>query len=259
MTQIDQNASRRYWNENLDPQNLGEESAARDLDLEWAFYASDEQRFAESRMPPLRGARCLELGGGLGTHALWLASKGAIVTVVDFSPQRLAALMQTAQKHNLHNNIRVAVCAAEALPFAAERFDMVYTKSVLIHTILPVALVESRRILSVGGRAIFLEPLGANPFAALYRKLFAPKEWQSITRYFDAESAAEVEKAFPGAEARPFYFFGFSAFVWQFKWPRIGLFRFSQALTRLIDRPLFTLIPPLRKLAWFWVFVGQKK
>ena len=89
MPQIDQHASRQYWNENLDPQNLGGKSAGRDLEREWAFYASDEQRFAESRMPPLNSSRCLELGGGLGTHALWLASKGATVTVVESLPGEL--------------------------------------------------------------------------------------------------------------------------------------------------------------------------
>jgi SAM-dependent methyltransferase len=258
MPNLDQKASQRYWDTNLDPQNLQCKSLERDLELEWKFYSSDEQRFATRHMPPLEGKACLELGGGMGTHALWLASKGAVVTVVDFSPQRLIALMKVARKHDLHNNIRVAVCMIEALPFHADQFDLVYTKSVLIHSVLPNALIEARRVLNIGGRAIFIEPLNRNPFAILYRRFFAPAEWQSITRYLDSESISEIKEVFPDIEIRAFYFFGFAAFIWQFKWPNLMLFRCGQTLTRLVDRPLFTLLPSLQNFAWFKVFVGQK-
>ncbi|MCX7011759.1 MAG: class I SAM-dependent methyltransferase [Candidatus Sumerlaeota bacterium] len=255
------NKAQAYWERNLDPRNLGVRGGPeRDLAREWAFYDSDEQRFAASRMPPLRGALCLEIGAGLGTHALWLANQGACVAVLDYSAARLAAVLREARRLGVSDRILPMQAAAEALPFAANRFDLVYTKSVLIHTHLPEALAEARRVLKPeAGRAIFLEPQDRNPFAVLYRRLFAPKEWQGITRYFDEWSAGEVERAFPGAETRDFYLFGFLAFVWQFKWPVLSLFRWSLALARLIDRPLLTLAPALRKYAWFRVFVGKKE
>lgn len=258
MKQIDQKACREYWEKNLDPQNLKDTTQARDLALEWELYNSDEQRFAQSRMPRLPGSRCLELGGGLGTHAIFLAQKGATVYVVDFSRPRLDVLSRLARELGLAERILCFNAAAESLPFPDDFFDLVYTKSVLIHTQLTPALKESRRILKRGGRAIFVEPSRQNPFAVLYRRLFAPKEWASFTRYFDAESAAEVLRVYPGAEVKFFYIFGFLAFIWNFKWPCLPLFKISLALSRLIDRPLLALCPALRKLGWFYVFVGTK-
>ena len=255
------NKAQAYWERNLDPRNLGaRRGPGRDLSREWAFYDSDEQRFAASRMPPLRGALCLEIGAGLGTHALWLARQGARVAVLDFSAARLGAVMREAGRMGLGERVVAIQAAAEALPFAADRFDLVYTKSVLIHTRLPEALGEARQVLKPGvGRAIFLEPQDRNPFAVLYRRLFAPKEWQGITRYFDERSAAEVARAFPGAETRDFFLFGFLAFVWQFQWPILPLFRWSLIIARLIDRPLLMMAPALGKHAWFRVFVGEKR
>jgi SAM-dependent methyltransferase len=256
--ELNQDDSRRYWDGNLDPQNLGAGSGLGDLERQWAFYRSDEQRFAESHMPPLEGARCLELGAGLGVHALWLAHNGARVIAVDFSPRRLKALAEEARRHGLAERIHCVAAAAEALPIESGRLDLVYSKAVLIHTRLGEALDEARRVLRDGGHAVFLEPCGGNPFAALYRRVFAPKAWRRITRYFDEESAAEVRRAFPGAERRSFYLLGFLAFVWQFAWPRPGLFRACLALARCLDRPLLALAPSLGRYAWFWVFAGRK-
>ncbi len=256
---MDQQASRRYWESNLDPQNLGSARARRDLRREWAFYFSDEQRFACSRMPPLRGALCLEIGAGLGAHALWLAAQGAEVVVLDFSGARLAALRRDAREAGLADRLRCVQGAAEALPFPPGAFDLIYTKSTLIHTRLAEALAEANRALAPAGRAIFVEPLDSNPFANLYRRFFAPQEWKRITRYFDQDAIRAVESAFGAVESRPFYWLGFFSFVWQFGWPCLALFRSGQTILRLVDGLLFRLIPPLRRRAWFQVFVCRRK
>jgi SAM-dependent methyltransferase len=258
MKEIDQEASREYWDSNLDPKNVGTDVLPRDLDREIEFYSSDEQKFAIENMPKLDGARCLEIGGGLGTHSLWLAQQGAHVVVIDFSINRLRDLQQQARLLGLDDKVQCIRAAAEQLPLPSNAFDLVYTKSVLIHTLLRPALTESWRVLRAGGRAIFVEPRLRNPFVRLYRRFIAPKEWDSIVRYFGDEETAEVSAVFPDLITKDFYLFGFFAFVWNYKWPQLPLFKLSLALFRLIDTPLLK-VPPFKKYAWFNVFVGIKK
>ncbi len=256
---LDQAASRRHWDENLDPQNLGAQVAGRNLRLEWDFYDSDEALWAEQQLPARPGGVFLELGAGLGTHALRLAVEGATVIAIDFSFARLKALRATAAQLGVADRLHCVQCAAEHLPFLDTQFSAIYTKSVLIHTRLPEALAEARRILRSGGKAVFIEPFGANPFAAFVRNVFAPQEWKAFTRYFDAWSAGEVARVFPRLQSRPYFLFGFLAFLWQYQWPHYRLFRFSLAITRWLDRIAFACIPPARRLAWFWVFAGEKE
>lgn len=257
---LDQKASRQHWDENLDPQNLQAEAGARDLQTEWEFYTSDEALFAQSHFPPLKNAICVELGAGLGTHAVWMAQQGATVIAVDFSRSRLLALQVFAQRLGLQDRIHCLNCAAEAMPLNTGCADVVYTKSVLIHTRLPEALAECRRILTPkNGKAIFMEPCGKNPFAAFVRRFFAPQEWKAFTRYFDEWSADQVENAFPGAIRKPYFLLGFLPFVFQFHWSNLRLFKLGLAIIRPLDRLAFMLIPPLRRWAWFNVFVGTKR
>ena len=185
--------------------------------------------------------------------------KGATVIAVDFSFSRLKALRETAMHMGIAARIHCVQCAAEHLPFQDNQLHAIYTKSVLIHTRLPEALAESRRVLRPGGKAVFIEPFGANPFAGFVRRVFAPQEWKAFTRYFDAWSMNEVEKVYPKHARRPFFLFGFLAFLWQYQWPRFRLFRLFLGATRWMDRAVFAVIPPARRLAWFWVFAGEKK
>lgn len=256
--QLDQAASRRHWDQCLDPQNLGQAPTQRDFAREWAFYTSDEARFAIAHLPRLEGALCLELGAGLGTYVVWMALQGAHVVAVDFSMERLKALRQFARQMGVEERVHCLQCAAEHLPLAGECCDTVYTKSVLIHTRLDEALHEARRVLAPQGRAIFIEPLGHNPFAAFVRQVFAPQAWKAFTRYFDEAAAAEVARVFPGVRRKAFYLVGFVPFIWQFHWRRLGIFRLGLALARPVDAALFGLIAPLRRLAWFNVFVARK-
>ncbi len=255
---IDQQASRRHWDQHLDPQNLRKDVQKRDYQAEWDFYFSDEARFALKHFPPLNGAHCLELGAGLGTFALYLATRGATVIATDFSFERLRALNDSARELGVQDRIRCVQCAAEHLPVKGDQCNVAFTKSVLIHTRLPEALAEVRRVLAPDGKAIFMEPFGANPFAALVRRFFAPQEWKAFTRYFDEWSAGEIEKVFPATIRRPFYLFGFLAFIWQFHWPHLLLFKGFLTITRPLDRLLFAIFRPFHRFAWFNVFVSRK-
>jgi len=258
------NSQRSYWETNLDPGNLGKPLSLERFDLneELEFYFSPEQRYALDKMwgkEGLRGKRVLEIGCGMGVFALFLARQEAEVYVVDLARERLSFLRKKARLLGLSKRIHIFCATAERLPFPSIVFDIVYTKSVLIHTELNEAAHESERVLKPGGRAVFIEPMKSNPFAALYRKFLGPKEWKTITTYFDRDRLILLGRPFAKSRVRFFYLFSFLAFFWQFGWKNRRLFRFFTGAMNTLDGFLFRLIPPLRRMAWFAVVTADKR
>jgi SAM-dependent methyltransferase len=85
------------------------------------FFLSAYQRFVH---PSYRNAgMALDLAGGLGRHALWLANRNWRVTVVDVSSVAIEKLSQAADQLNLTLSL-LAKDAAE-YDFVPERFDLI--------------------------------------------------------------------------------------------------------------------------------------
>ncbi len=99
-----------------------------------------------------RGARtALDLGCGVGRHALLLAEQGLAVEAVDGSAAGLAVVRATAQARGVQLSVRQAT--ADALPFDDCSFDFVLSWNVIHHgTMGDVArrLAEIWRVLKPG-------------------------------------------------------------------------------------------------------------
>src|ERR1035438_9884717 len=63
------------------------------------FFVSSYERVVEGRFP--MGGRALDLAGGLGRHAIWLAARGWHVSVVDISEVAIGKLRQEVKQHGL--------------------------------------------------------------------------------------------------------------------------------------------------------------
>lgn len=96
-------------------------------------------------LPPLAGARLLELGAGTGKQTPGLLDRGAQVFSTDRGPQMLARL----RAH--HPEVPVAVARAEQLPFADASFDGVCGAQMWHWVDAPVAAREVARVLRPGG------------------------------------------------------------------------------------------------------------
>jgi SAM-dependent methyltransferase len=203
----------------------------------------------------------LALGGGSALEAILLARQDAHVVICDISVNRLREARRILIQAGLADRVDLIACKAESLPLLDESVSQAFTKSVLIHTDLPLAASEVERILKPYGRAAFIEPMQRNPFVNAYRLLAAPKIWQHITTYFGAKEIGTVRRAFHGSICHnvPVSFLGFLSELFHFGWANLTLRNLSAALLDSADRLLFKTLPMTRRYAWFVVICISKR
>ena len=85
------------------------------------FFISAYEQFVDQSFPSAGTA--LDLAGGLGRHALWLASRNWRVTVVDLSDVAIGKLSKAALK--LKVNLDLLVGDAAEYKFERARFDVI--------------------------------------------------------------------------------------------------------------------------------------
>jgi SAM-dependent methyltransferase len=85
------------------------------------FFISAYQTFVDQSFPDAGAA--LDLAGGLGRHALWLANRRWQVSVVDISDVAIGKLTQTARELNVKLDLLVGDAAE--YKFEPTRFDLI--------------------------------------------------------------------------------------------------------------------------------------
>jgi ubiquinone/menaquinone biosynthesis C-methylase UbiE len=112
-----------------------------------------------------RPARVLDLGCGGGHVAYLAANFAAEVIACDVTQAMLAVVRETAAARNLAN-LHTELAAAEALPFADGRFDLVLCRYSAHHWAdLDAGLREAHRVLADGGAALFVDTIAPSEAA----------------------------------------------------------------------------------------------
>jgi 2-polyprenyl-3-methyl-5-hydroxy-6-metoxy-1,4-benzoquinol methylase len=107
----------------------------------------------------LHGMKALDIGCGIGQHAIRLARRGCSVVAADFSEDRVAAAKKNIELQGFGSRIIVCKEDLEAgLSFAEGTFDIVLCWGVLMHIPQVVrAIRELVRVTRPGGRILVYE------------------------------------------------------------------------------------------------------
>ncbi|GII23764.1 class I SAM-dependent methyltransferase [Planosporangium mesophilum] len=152
----------------------------------------DEFTFSQlSRLAPLTGRRCLELGAGAGTVASWLAGQvgpAGHVLATDLDPRYLPSdAGYSVLRHDLRND-----------PVPGGPWDLIHARLVLVH--LPERREILKRLvaaLAPGGH------LAVADWATTHRRLVLATPDPEATALVDAYHDALVTQVFPGRGADP--------------------------------------------------------
>jgi SAM-dependent methyltransferase len=197
------------------------------------------------------GKRILEYGCGAESQfATWEAC-GAIVTGIDISAEAVRLSRELAAAKSSKANFEVM--NAEDLKFAGGSFDLVVGTGILHHLDLGKSYAEIRRVLAVGGTAVFFEPMGHNPAIKLYRHMTpsirTPDEHPLLM------SDVLWAKQYFGEVQAKFYVLTTLIAVPFRSW-RIG--RTINQILLDSDRLLLTVFPFLRRYCWIVVLELKK-
>lgn len=115
-------------------------------------------------LAPAAGERILDIGGGIGGPARWIAAQsGAHVTSLDLTPEFCRAAEALNAATGLADRVTVVEGSALDLPFPAASFDRAYSENVAMNLPdKPRFYAEAFRVLKPGGVFAFSH-YGAGP------------------------------------------------------------------------------------------------
>lgn len=201
--------------------------------------------YFEQRLTQLAaGTDVLEIGCGNGAHALDLSKTARSVTGIDISDVAVEIGEKKSREAGVENAHFITM-DAEQLQFPDSSFGLICGVGILHHLDLQHAYSELARTLTPGGRAVFLEPLGYNPFINLFRRLTpsirTPDEHPLLRADLDL-----AKRYFRSVEIRYYYL----TTLLTVPVSRTPIGKPLVSVANAIDRALFAAIPPVKNYAW---------
>jgi SAM-dependent methyltransferase len=193
------------------------------------------------------GHDVLEIGCGRGSVASLLGS-AVNFTAIDISDVAVQQTAEVCREAGIAGSY--LLMNAEETAFADDSFDLICGTGILHHLNLTKACAEIRRILRPGGSAVFIEPLGHNPFINLFRKL-TPRIRSADEHPLLSKDLDDIRAQFPQLELRYFCLTSLAAVPFR-KWK---IFPAVKNSLQRADDLLFRMIPGSGRYAWMMVMI----
>ncbi len=193
--------------------------------------------------------KLLDFGSGPGLNSLLFRKIGYNVTGVDISPNNVKTAKNLSEKYNL--DIHFIEGTTENTGLNPQLFDLIVGVDILHHIDIEKSLLECKKLLKPGGRAIFREPLSIKGLDDIRNtklvQFFFPKEMSFELHITDdekkltTEDLETIKKVFPKTSISSFFLFArFDRFFRKGSDPRVSFLE-------KFDHFLFKKFPSLQK------------
>jgi ubiquinone/menaquinone biosynthesis C-methylase UbiE len=209
-----------------------------------------------AEMGDLSGKRVVEFGCGTGWFTRKLAQKGAYVWAFDISDEAVKRVTALVKGSEIEGRVRVDRMEGEKLSYDSNMFDCVTGIAVLHHLDLRESLKEIKRVLKVGGKAYFVEPLGHNPLLNLYRNR-TPHLRSKDEMPLRFEQFPVIYSTFSRFEHKEYYLTSLFALFWYFIGLN-GLVLKTRDILNKLDQTILSVLPPLNKYCWYTLLIMEK-
>jgi ubiquinone/menaquinone biosynthesis C-methylase UbiE len=186
--------------------------------------------------------KLLEYGCGSGNASEQWMKQGAQLTGIDISPEGIKKAKQ--KNSNSEYKAEYFVMNAEKTDFENNSFDIIVGTGIIHHLDLINSYQELRRVLKDDGHAVFIEPLGHNPFINLYRAL-TPQMRTEDEHPLKMKDIKLLKKYFSYVQVEYFSLFTFFAVPFR----NMAMFNSIYTFFKYIDKIVLN-IPFLKRYAW---------
>jgi ubiquinone/menaquinone biosynthesis C-methylase UbiE len=213
------------------------------------FYSISDvvNRCYRERILACGGHDVLEIGCGRYPVASFLSTDISF-TAIDISDVAVQETAEVARSKGIEG--AYLLMNAEETAFADNSFDLICGTSILHHLNLKLACAEIRRILRPNGSAVFIEPLGHNPFINLYRKL-TPRIRSVDEHPLLLKDMEDIRSQFEQVELHYFCCLSLAAVPFR-NWK---IFPAVKDALQRIDSSIFRALPVSRRYAWMMVMI----
>lgn len=121
----------------------------------------------------LKNKKILYYGCGVNYPPVkyFFKKKAEKIYMIDISPKSIEYNVNRVRQLGMNDKVFPLVMDCESLTFTDNKFDIVFGKAILHHLNVNKSIKEIHRVLKPNGQAVFIEPLGMNPFINIYRRL----------------------------------------------------------------------------------------
>jgi SAM-dependent methyltransferase len=211
--------------------------------------------------------RICECGCFLGIPSIFLSLTRPKVNVYAFDISPLSMVKSKRLCEELGADVCLFASDFKGLPFENNSFEWMFGFGVLHHCHFRETFEEIERVLSPGGRALFIEPHTLNPLIRGYRKM-RREPYSATERPYDFKMFKEIQKWAPQLEVSwvfEHFFCTFLVLVFKLLKPLrkyVGWLSFYvriQRITGKVDDTLLLLFPFLRSYSQQVVIHLKKK